>query len=186
MSLHLIVGPMWAGKSSELRRHVLRARAADRSVVVIKHDKDMRYTSDGKLTTHDQLTVEAELASRLAPIAEWAAGHDLVVVEEVQFFADVEDVVAFVRVVLAAGRQLVMAGLDGTYERQPWPVTSALFPLARRVEKLLAVCMRCKKADAAYTAYRGPRPGSVVNPGIRGYQACCEACWTPPEYLVDQ
>lgn len=184
MSLELIVGPMFSGKSTEIRRRVKRAQAVGHKVLVIKHDKDVRYSDKPEVTTHDQLTVHAELASRLLPMLEHAICHKLVVIEEVQFFEDVEDVRQFVHRLIWAGREVVAVGLDGDFNREPWPVVSALTPLAHKSQKLLAICMRCKKNDAPYTCYKGPPTGSV-NPGVHGYEACCAECWTPPEFRSD-
>jgi len=182
MPLELVLGPMRAGKSTEIRRRVARMRAVGRSVLVITHSKDRRFSETAKVVTHDSLTVEANFASQLAPLAAEAEMYHLVVVDEIQFFEDPDDVVAFVTPLLKASCELVMVGLDGTFERKPWPVVTALLPLARCVTKLTAVCMRCKERDAAFTAYAGPRLTGVVNPGTKGYESCCEMCWTPPEF----
>ena len=43
------------------------------------------------------------------------------------------------------GKIIVIAALDGTFERKKFGKVIDLIPLAERVEKLDAVCMDCKE-----------------------------------------
>jgi thymidine kinase len=48
------------------------------------------------------------------------------------------------------GKTVIIAALDGTFQRQPFGRTLELIPLAEKVSKLQAVCHVCK-GDAAFT-----------------------------------
>ena len=48
------------------------------------------------------------------------------------------------------GKVVIVAALDGTYQRQGFGSILQLVPLAESVIKLTAVCMRCYK-EASYT-----------------------------------
>jgi thymidine kinase len=52
-SIHLIIGPMFAGKSTELLRTCNRYEIAQKAVLYIKSSKDTRY-DDYSIVTHDQ------------------------------------------------------------------------------------------------------------------------------------
>lgn len=51
--IQLIIGPMYAGKTSELLRRIRRYTIANRSCAVIKYRKDTRFSEDN-MATHDK------------------------------------------------------------------------------------------------------------------------------------
>jgi thymidine kinase len=51
--IHLICGPMFAGKSSELMKRVRRLMHMKLRILVINYVNDNRYSSDQVITTHD-------------------------------------------------------------------------------------------------------------------------------------
>ena len=54
-----------------------------------------------------------------------------------------------------SGKLVIVAALDGTFQRQPFPVVVALVPLAEHICKLTAVCMACHRA-ASFTWRTAP------------------------------
>ena len=76
------------------------------------------------------------------------------------------------------GKTVIVAALDGTFQRQPFGSILNLVPLAESVIKLKAVCMVCFR-DAAFTKRLGAEqevehPSLVVrrepeNPGHQSY-----------------
>lgn len=69
MSIHLILGPMFAGKSTELLRLVAQAECAGQRVVHVKHELD-KLRNPTKICTHTgtQGTQEAMMARKLRDI----------------------------------------------------------------------------------------------------------------------
>ena len=63
-SLSLIIGPMFAGKSTELIRQLERHLLIDRKVLAITHSLDARYAKD-KIATHDGKNMDALVVSNL-------------------------------------------------------------------------------------------------------------------------
>ena len=53
-----------------------------------------------------------------------------------------------------AGKMVIVAALDGTFQRKPFGSILNLVPLTESVVKLKAVCMLCYK-DAAFTKRLG-------------------------------
>lgn len=64
------------------------------------------------------------------------------------------DIVEFAEEQADKGKIVVVAALDGTYQRSGFGNILNLIPLAERVAKLTAVCMRCY-GEAAYTQRLG-------------------------------
>ena len=52
-SLELIIGPMFAGKSTELLRRMNRHQHSGKSCLYVKYKEDTRYSTDA-IATHDR------------------------------------------------------------------------------------------------------------------------------------
>jgi thymidine kinase len=149
MSLELLLGPMFAGKSSALLTIVRRHRALGWSVMVITHSMDTRYGADPQIVSHDRQQTPAIATATLEPLMnreDYRAAR-LIVVEEAQFFADL------VPFVLGAvdrdGKNVVVVGLDGDSERRPFGRVLDLIPHADRISKLTSFCRLCADGTPA-------------------------------------
>jgi thymidine kinase len=143
MSLEILVGPMFAGKSSALLSTIRRYEALGWNVFVLTHAADTRYSDAPVIASHDRQVRPAHPCAALMPMLEHCeyAESKLVVVEEGQFFPDL---VEFVKKVVDFHRKhCVVVGLDGDAKRRPFGEMLALIPLADKVEKLTAMCKRC-------------------------------------------
>ena len=56
--IHLIIGPMYSGTTTELMRLYRRYQIANQKCVLVKHSDDIRY-NENKLVTHDNLQQNA-------------------------------------------------------------------------------------------------------------------------------
>ncbi|GLE09457.1 hypothetical protein PINS_up021121 [Pythium insidiosum] len=142
--LQLIVGPMFSGKSTELVRRMRRFQHAKLKCLVVKSTLDTRY-SETHLSTHDRTTFQARPVQRLAEVRELVHEYDVIGVDEGQFFPDL---VEFCTGVAAEGKVVIVAALDGTFDRKPFGGVCDLIPSAEQVIKLNAVCTQCGR-DAA-------------------------------------
>ena len=167
MSLELLIGPMFAGKSSAIQSIVRRHRSLGWSVFVITHSMDTRYTSEPMIVNHDQQMMPAMATDKLMPLLETEEykKSKLVVVEEAQFFADL---VPFVLSVVDRDRKnAVVVGLDGDAERRPFGKVLDLIPHCDRVTKLTAMCKYCKDGTPAiFTFARNSETEATVGAGI--------------------
>jgi thymidine kinase len=91
-----------------------------------------------------------------------------------QFF---DDLVEFVTAVAAAGLTVIIAALDGTFERKPFGRVLELIPLADSVIKLTAVCMVCRNRDAPFTSRLSDETTTLVIGGRDKYAATCRTCY---------
>lgn len=74
------------------------------------------------------------------------------------------------------GKTVIVAALDGTFQRKAFGKILNLVPLAESVVKLHAVCMQCYK-EAAYTKRIGAEKEVEVIGGADKYQAVCRKCY---------
>jgi len=175
--IQLIFGPMFSGKTTELIRRMKRYQIANYSCLIVKYAKDDRYDKDG-IATHDKQTLQATVsASRLTPdVLELAARHEVVGVDEGQFFPDV---VTFCEQLADQGVVVIVAALDGTYQRCGFGDILQLVPLAESVIKLTAVCMVCF-GEAAFTKRKGHEKEVEVIGGQDKYLSVCRECYRSP------
>lgn len=153
MSLELILGPMFAGKSSAIQSIVRRHRVLGWPVCVITHTIDTRYSTDSVLVNHDQQSIPAIRSSVLLPLIDTPEFKEskLLVVEEAQFFSDL---VPFVlSAVEKYQKHVVVVGLDGDAERCPFGRVLDLIPLCDKVTKLTAFCTDCGDSTPAIFTY---------------------------------
>ncbi|KAF6097668.1 thymidine kinase 1 [Phyllostomus discolor] len=147
--IQVILGPMFSGKSTELMRRVQRFQIAQYKCLVIKYAKDTRYSN--LFSTHDRNTMEALPACQLRDTTQEALGVDVIGIDEGQFFPDI---VEFSEAMANSGKTVIVAALDGTFQRKAFGAILNLVPLAESVVKLNAVCMECFR-EAAYTKRLG-------------------------------
>jgi thymidine kinase len=181
MRLDVILGPMFAGKSSAVIARVRRARALGWKTLLLTSALDTRYGNVGNVgdvrdvITHDRDRVSAVGVKGLmtclgTPEYEEAR---LIIIEEAQFFVDL---VAFVlHAVEKSGKDVVVVGLDGDSDRRPFGSLLELVPLADTVTKLTALCKRCGDGTEALfsAAFAGTAKPQVHVGGEESYEPLC-------------
>ena len=134
--IELIVGPMFAGKTTEMLRRVARAELAHRRCIVMKYSKDNRYSQEN-VSTHDLEQRKAIPCNELLPHLEECMTYDVIGVDEGQFFPDI---VPFSDQLANIGKTVIVAGLDGTFQRKPFGQVLQLISRCETLTKLTAVC----------------------------------------------
>ncbi|MGC8584109.1 MAG: thymidine kinase [Thermoproteus sp.] len=173
-----IVGPMFAGKTTELIRRVERQIIAGRSAAVFKPSIDSRYDAVS-VAAHNGLRLRAFVVppdeSGVAAIAEEGERYDVVAVDEVQFFppslAEALDRLAY-------GRLVIAAGLNLDYRGEPFETTMRIMAYADKVVSLTAVCKVCGRPATRTQRLIGGRPAPADGPRIlvgggETYEARC-------------
>ncbi|XP_056405883.1 thymidine kinase, cytosolic [Hyla sarda] len=177
--IQVIFGPMFSGKSTELMRRVRRFQIAQYKCLVIKYAKDTRYSKE-QLATHDRHTMSAVSACNLSDLCTEALNYSVIGIDEGQFFPDV---VEFCEDMANKGKTVIVAALDGTFQRKAFGDILNLVPLAESVVKLNAVCMECYR-EASYTKRLGAEKEVEVIGGADKYHSVCRPCYfrnKPPE-----
>ena len=116
---------------------------------------------------------------RLGELQERAKDYDVIGIDEGQFFPDVVD---WCEEMANRGKIVLVAALDGTFQRRPFQDILSLVPLAEEVTKLQAVCMACFK-DAAFSKRISEEAGLEVIGGADKYMAVCRQCYYSPKEL---
>lgn len=145
--VHVIVGPMFAGKTTALLRRVKSELNLDRNVVIIKSSKDTRYAVDS-VVTHDGTKFPCWALPDLSSFKQKFGANaydrlDVIGIDEAQFFDDLYEFCC--EVADLDGKILVVAGLDGDYMRRTFGSVLDVIPLADTVTKLTARCELCGK-----------------------------------------
>lgn len=176
--LEVICGPMFSGKSEELIRRVTRSVIARLPVQVFKPLIDDRYSVE-EVVSHSSLSVAAmPVADASQLLLAVADATEVIGIDEGQFFDD--GLVDAADILAAAGKQVIVAGLDLDYLRRPFEPIPTLCGRAEYVTKALAVCHRCG-GPALYTQ-RILRSDDLVVLGATGaYEARCRHCYSPEE-----
>ena len=89
--LELIIGPMFAGKSTELLRIINMYKILGKKILIINHNINKRYDQpNSTIITHDKSKIDDCLAvTSLNEISdEFINMHDVIIIEELQFFKD--------------------------------------------------------------------------------------------------
>lgn len=152
MSLELIIGPMFAGKTSAIQTIIRRHESLGIKCAVYKPIIDIRYGEDTYIYNHDNMKVTAKPVAYLKPnrYQESYMSAALIIVEEGQFFLDLFEFV--MAAVEEDNKHVVVAGLDGDRFRKPFGQILDLVPVADKVTKLTAFCKRCAADHAIVPA----------------------------------
>jgi thymidine kinase len=174
--LEVICGPMFAGKTEELLRRVRRAVIAGRGVVVIGHALDTR-SGTALLASHAGLD-HPSLAAASAADIEVAVPDDtdIVAIDEAQFFGP--ELVPAVSRLADRGLTVIVAGLDVTFDGEPFEPLPTLMALAERVDKLTAICSVCGEDAVFHVRVAAPSADAeelvaAHVGGTESYQARC-------------
>src|SRR6056297_46583 len=81
--IHMILGSMFSGKSTELLRRIKIWERKKRAIFVVKPAGDTRYEDTGEtaVTTHDKHKVEAVRVEHLADVLADMLEHDVVAID---------------------------------------------------------------------------------------------------------
>jgi thymidine kinase len=188
LTLEVIIGPMFSGKTSELIRLVEREVYAKRKGAIFKIAFDRRYSAR-QVVTHNGLRYDAytvaSSAEGLRKIEDLAksGGLDAIGIDEVNFFPD-ELVGVLDR--LADTKKVIACGLNLNFRAEPFRTTMELAARADRVRYLSAVCVVCGQEATRTQRLIGGKPApkdspTIVVGGKEMYEPRCRNCYSPPE-----
>lgn len=146
--LHIIMGPMFSGKTESVIRLLNRYQNAGQHVMAVNHVLDTRIESQ-TINSHAGKKWPALKMDDLKGLREILQYQeaDVVAIDEAQFFVDLE---VNVRAMVEEDHKIVLlCGLDGDYERRPFGELLQLIPFADSVSRLEAFCVTCKDGHTA-------------------------------------
>lgn len=180
-SIKLIIGCMFAGKSSTMLRDVERYTIAKKRCVIIKYSGDTRYdhlSNNGGIVCHDGIErskVPIIIADDLKhkDIISIIDKYDVIGVSELQFFENILVVDEWADM----GKIIICEALNGDFRRKNFKNLQDLFPLCEEIIKIPAVCMRCY-SDANFTKKISNLESDVIDiGGSEKYIPVCRKCY---------
>lgn len=203
--LDIILGPMYAGKSSELLRRLTVASIVDTDkVLYINHSFDIR--SDGDFSSHNSLLsnkIDPDktgiISRRCSDIGMFISENKLLIddmrvigIDEIQFFGDVRDII--LDLVENKGKHIILSGLSSNFKREQIygdHISSilSLISYADRCDILKGRCMMCSKEGIHKKSLFTSRlkktdenvgdieAGTIDIGGKTKYMALCRSCY---------
>ncbi len=166
---------MFSGKSTELIRLVNRYHSIGKKVLVVNHVADDRYTEESSVMSHSGQKITCLKVKHLAEL-EHSEQPEVIAIDEAQFFDDlIEQVMHFVEDLEIT---VIVAGLSGDYQRNPFGNILQLIPKCDRLIYTQAYCSSCKDGThASFTKRITDEKGQKVVGDEKKYAAVCRKCY---------
>lgn len=180
MSLTLIMGCMFGGKTTELLRLVDREESIHRRVLVVNHTIDSIRSGKSLLKTHSgkERYTDYEISNLNDDILEdiLEKSPDTVAINEGQFFKSLGK---YTLTLLSENINVIVCGLDSDFKKQPFREITDLIPHANHLIKLYALCSICKDGTKALYSKR-LKGGSdrIQVGGSDSYVPVCRKCYS--------
>jgi thymidine kinase len=132
--IELIIGPMFAGKTTELIRRIERCERQRRSCLIIDY-ADQRGTTN--ICSHDSICKPAVSGPSVMRNFRKCMAYEVIGIDQAQFFSDI---VQAAQLLANSGKTVIIAGLDGTFQRRPFGEFLHLISCCESITKLSAIC----------------------------------------------
>jgi thymidine kinase len=175
--LELIIGPMYAGKTSKLLEIYKQCQFCNIPVSIINHKIDNRY-HDNMMSSHDKLMAPCVQTDKLTNV--WydvlyeIRSSDVILINEGQFFTDLYNVVVDM---LKNNKKVYICGLDGDFKREKFGQILDLIPLCDKVTKLTSLCSICKDGTPGIFTLRLTDEKQQTIVGSDNYIPVCRKCY---------
>lgn len=166
MHIEIVIGPMFAGKSSYILTAVRRNQCIGLNTLIIKPTIDKRYSEEQEVVTHNNERIPCVTVEKLVEEVDSKKikkAH-LIVIEEAQFFPDLLDFVELMEEFFP-DKHMLIVGLDGDSNRKPFGQILNVIPLADKITKLTSVCSECKDGTPALFSFRKDHTSEQVHIG---------------------
>jgi len=173
-SLHIIIGPMFSGKTTRLIQEYRRRKYIEESVAVINYAEDTRYDAT-QLSTHDNIMIPCIQTLTLQSIMNDIENVESIFINEGQFFPDLYEIV--LELVENKGKNVFIFGLDGDFKRELFGDIYRLIPICDTIEKLSALCSDCRDGTSAIFSHRVTNEQQQISIGSDNYIPLCRACY---------
>jgi len=194
--LEIILGPMYASKTTRLVEIYNQCDFCKIPVVAINHSIDSRYDHNQTIVTHDQIKIPCIKTNTLKNI--WCPNiknlsdetitqnqcnqnffitkySQVILINEGQFFEDLFEIVSDM---VNHGKQVYVCGLDGDFERKKFGQILDLIPLCDKVTKLTSLCSKCKNGTPGIFSMRLTNEKEQTIVGSNNYIPVCRNCFT--------
>lgn len=179
MSIHLITGCMFSGKTSALINVAEMNKLLGKTVIIINYEHDTRYSDSNKVMTHSGMSFDCVPCAKdlLFMLKEESIvkNADVICINEGQFF---DSLVDFCDCMCVLGKEVYVCGLDGDYLRRPFGEILNLIPICDTYTKLYALCMSCKNGTYATFTKKITKSDNLIEIGTTDiYMPVCRKCY---------
>jgi thymidine kinase len=174
MSLEIVFGPMFSGKTSYALSYARKHRAIGRNVLIIKPSIDNRYSSENVVISHNNEQLPCVCWDTSKPLCEFSDqnSYDCFVIEEAQFFSHLQHFCSYFLFDLQ--KHILVVGLDGDAKQQKFGEILDIIPMATSVQKLFSLCSVCNDGTPAHYTKALEKSDTQVNVGgAEKYLAVC-------------
>lgn len=198
--LKLIMGPMFAGKTSSIIELTKKYKYTNMNILVINYAEDKRY-SENMLSTHDNIVIPCLNLLNLKDVlsfidngemvhkiedegredetdvkqVEKDVNYNVILINEAQFFPDLKEVV--IKLVEKYCKIVYIFGLDGDFKRNGFTPMMELIPYADEIEKKYSICKNCKDGTRALFSHRLSNETEIKVIGSSNYIPLCRKCY---------
>ena len=171
MSITLILGEMYSGKTTELMRRMDRAAIANQPIVIYKYTKDVRYGRELMISSHGDQHRPAIPVTTLVDIP--IEPGTTIGIDESQFIGHL---VEFCDAAANVGCDVIVSALISDFERKSFTNIAQLIPKCEHLIRLHAICFDCKQ-EASFTKRIGSEKEQELIGGSDKYKAVCRTCY---------
>ena len=173
MSLKLILGCMYSGKTTEIIRIVNSLKHIGENPIIIKPKIDDRY-SINKISTHNKNENDCITLDSLSELNN--NDNKYIIIEEAQFFNDLYQFVIYQVDILE--KNIIVVGLDGDSNRENFGEIYKLLPICDEIIKLKAYCSICKNGTFGIFSKRiSDNKSKILIGSDKDYIAVCRKCY---------
>lgn len=171
MTLELIIGPMFSGKTTTL---IARVEKYTNSVII----RSSIDTRTNHLQTHGNIFYKGHVIvlADLKTITNLEK-YDVIGIDEGHFFNGYE-LFKLINDFVRKGKIIFIAMLKSNYKREPFPLSELLFARATDITVCKSICEICHDHSATNTKRRDDPTKNGFVGGIELYYPCCDKCWT--------
>ena len=186
MALHIIIGPMFAGKSTYLINTIQSLldnsitiedkEKTQESLLIINHSSDKRYSNNSEICTHDNKKMPSLSLNRLEEIFTTnnisIETKKYIIIDEGQLFNDLYNTVK--SLLIKYKKIIYIGGLDGDYKQEPFKDSRILdlIPYSSSITKLTAKCVECNNT-APFTKRLIHSDEQILIGGSDSYKPVC-------------
>ena len=179
MSLTVIFGSMYSGKTTELIRRITRYQSIQKRVLVINSKLDNRYSCDDAIISHDEYKYNSMKCKNLHEIdsqLKIQVDVDVVAIDEGQFFPDLKKYV--LKFTEEYGKDVIVAGLIGDFKREKFGSIIDLLNYSDNIVHLKALCTNCTNGTLGIFTKKTCNVLDRIDVGSKEkYIAVCRKCY---------
>lgn len=185
MSLDLIIGPMFSGKTTELIRRLNTFAAIGKKCMYVNSVIDNREKKDFSTHNPDLKSITKIHSTKLDHInntfTTLVQEYDVIGIDECQLFNNSNNMNQIIlQVVDVMNKKVIMSGLNGDFKRKKFGNIIDMIPHCDSIIKLYPYCSLCAKNNKVEKALFSKKITDNINTvdvGYDNYIPVCRECY---------